>query len=387
MPDTHGRRTHTIGEPPSAGRSARHRIWLIPVAAVAIVVAVAGGVYALTGPSEPSRTAVPPTAPMARSGSSAPLADRSATATGPAALPAPPPAYPSLRPSGPPRFILTVPSSVAHFAHKGDKEASSYTPMRPVVQDAVTGKVLATIQLPAGMWSSWPKVAAAPDDRTFVIAGMPRPAAGEFQYFRVHLDEHGSPQAPTLVPGLTVPQAASTTPALSPDGRRLAYCAGAAVDVVDTVTGQRRSWPLNGRAPSHLTWSPDGRTLALIGLGLRTLDTGSATARPVDVTLPGGIGRGGQTKNALVNAAYAPDRTALIAEIGSALERVPLGGGAPAELGPGAQSGDLSVDGTGRYALYSDAGRLFRVDLRTGRRTSLPIPEDVRKSGAVASAW
>jgi hypothetical protein len=284
---------------------------------------------------------------------------------------------------------VTAPSSIAHFTHRWDKEPSSYTPTRPVVQDAVTGKVLATVPLPAGVWSSWLRVAAAPDDRTFVVAGLPRPAAGEYEYFRIHLDEHGSPDAPKLVPGLTTPEGTVTTPALSPDGRRLASCEGADVVVVDTVTGQRRSWPLNGRAPLHLAWAPDGRKLALISPGLRTLDTGSAKARPVDVALPGGIGRGGQMKNMIIDAAYAPDRTTLIAEVGSTIERVPIdGGGAPVRLAPGPQSGNLSIDGTGRYALYPDSGyRFFRVDLTTGRRTSFAIPEDVRSSGAFSFAW
>lgn len=371
------------GEPPFGDRPVRRRIWPIPVAAGAIVVAVAGGVYTLTGPSEPSQRAVPPTAGV----SSGPPTERRVAATGPAMLPAPPPAFPPLRPSGPPRFVVTAPSSIAHFTHPGDKEASSNTPTRPVVQDAVTGRVLAAISLPAGVWSSWSRVAAAPDDRTFVVAGLPRPAAGGLQYFRVHLDEHGIPGATQLVPGLTVPEVAVTTPALSPDGRRLAYCDGADVQVVDTVTGERRSWQLGGRAPFHLAWAPDGRTLALIGSGLHTLDTGSATARPVDVALPGGIGRGRQMSNMLVNAVYASDGTALIAEVGSTIERVPLDGrGTPVKLATGPRSGDFSVDGTGRYVLYPNARQLFRVDLKTGRKTSFPIPGDVRESEATF-AW
>lgn len=376
-------------ESPLGDRPVRRRVWPIPVAAGAIVVAVAGGVSMLTGPSEPSTPAVPPTAGVVRSESSGPSADQRVAATGPATLPAPPPTFPPLRPSGPPRFVVTAPSSIAHFTHPSDKEASSSTPMRPVVQDAVTGRVLATISLPASVWSSWPRVAAAPDDRTFVIAGLPRPSVGEFQYFRVHLDEHGIPGTPNLVPALTVPDGAVTTPALSPDGRRLAYCDGTDVQVVDTVTGERRSWPLYGRAPFHLAWAPDGRSLALISPGLRTLDTGSATARPVDVALPGGIGRGEQMKNMLVNAAYAPDHTALIAEVGPTIERVPLDGrGTPVKLAAGPQSGEFSVDGTGRYALYSNAGQLFRVDLKTGHRTSFPIPGILRKDGdTTTSAW
>ncbi|WP_345429260.1 hypothetical protein [Actinoallomurus vinaceus] len=144
---------------------------------------------------------------------------------------------------------MTAGDSIAHFARPTDKDAS-YTPVRPVVQDAVTGKVLYTIPLPRGVWSSWGQVAAAPDNRTFVIAGLSLPAGGEFSYFRVHLSEDRRPDT-RLIPGLTVPESAeSTTVTLSPDGRRLAYRLSTGVGVADIATGQRRTWTIkNGEAP------------------------------------------------------------------------------------------------------------------------------------------
>jgi WD40-like Beta Propeller Repeat len=365
------------------------RILTIALAAVAIVAAITGGVYALTGPSGPSQVAVPPVSGAVSGGTTAPLANQSLAPTQPAELPAPPRVFASLRPSGPPKFVVVAPSSIVHFAHRQDKEPSSYTPTHPVVQDATTGKVLATIPLPPGIWSSWLKIAAAPDDRTFVIGGLPGPTSHEVRYFRVHLDDRGRPETPTVVPGLSVPDAAATTPALSPDGRRLAFSGETSVSVIDVVTGQQRSWALSDAPPTHLAWAPDGRSLGLIHTSLRTLDTWSATARPVDVALPAGIGRGKKMDHALVNAAYTPDGKALIADVGSTIERVPLHGGSPKRLAKSSTSGTLSVDGTGRYALYPEDHhhRFLAVDLKTGHRTKLPVPDSAEKSGDVSAAW
>ncbi|GAB3961214.1 hypothetical protein GCM10029978_012810 [Actinoallomurus acanthiterrae] len=208
----------------------------------------------------------------------------------------------------------------------------------------------------------------------------------------MHLSEDGRPDTPQLIPGLTVPESSRpATPALSPDGRRLAYLLSTGVGVADIATGQRRTWTIaNGQPGWNLAWAPDGRHLALVGPGLRTLDTGSPTARPVDVALPGGIGRGGDMANSVLGAAYEADGRALIAEVGARIMRVPLGGnGRPVTLAAGNDSGGIAVDGTGRFALYVGGHRIVRVDLRTGGRASfrVPLPEDTGKGDTVESAW
>jgi hypothetical protein len=60
-----------------------------------------------------------------------------------------------------------------HDAHGPDwKSKITYTAVQPVVLDATTGRLLHTIPLPHGLWSSWQLAAAAPDNRTFVLSAV-----------------------------------------------------------------------------------------------------------------------------------------------------------------------------------------------------------------------
>ncbi|MCO6005197.1 hypothetical protein NE236_09390 [Actinoallomurus purpureus] len=302
--------------------------------------------------------------------------------------------YPGLRPSGTPKFIVAAAGPVAVFDPPSAKEPTSYTPAHAVVLDAESGRVLHTITAPPGIFSSWSAVAAAPDDRTFVIGGTTGPGAG-FAFYTVHLDDQGRPGTARKVLA-PLPTADRNSPdgeltfALSPDGRRLAYTSTASggVTVVDIVTGMGRTWADPGSWVHGLGWAKDGRRLWLrMAETLKVLDTTrpgaplAQAARPV-TTLPNAF-----------DGVVTPDDQAVIVFNGSRIERRPLSGGAARTLARLDSSADglggLTLDGSGRFALYTQGWRIHRVDLSTGRTASFPVPTGKRqgKGDAPGVAW
>lgn len=347
----------------------RNRVPWLPASFVVAVAAV------LTGCGAPStEKAVPPTQPRAATPAGQALAVQAA-----------------LRPSGPPKFIVAAAGPEAVFDPPSAKEATSYIPAHAVVLDARTGRALHTITAPPGIFSSWPAVAAAPDDRTFVIAGTTGPGAG-FAFFTVRLDDQGHPGVARKVPA-PLPAADDRAPdgglecALSPDGRRLAYTSMASrgITVVDIVTGARRTWAGSAAPVTGLQWAGDGRRLWLwTAKALTVLDTtlpGAGPARTV-ATLPDTYG-----------GVVTPDGQAVIGFNGTRLEHRPLHGGTArtiARLGSAADGlGGLTLGGDGRLALYTQRWRIHRVDLTTGRTTSFPVRTGKRqgKGDAPGVAW
>ncbi|WP_433172739.1 hypothetical protein [Actinoallomurus sp. CA-150999] len=301
---------------------------------------------------------------------------------------------PALRPSGTPKFIVAAAAPEAVFDPPSAKDATSYIPAHAVVLDAETGRVLHTIKTPPEIFSSWSVVAAAPDDRTFVIAGTTGPGAG-FAFYTVRLDDQGRPGAASKVRA-PMPAGGPHSPdgglmcALSPDGRRLAYTSMATggVVVVDIVTGVGHTWTGHGALVTGLSWAKDGRHLWLwTGATLKTLDaTGSDTelapaVRPV-ANLPDAY-----------DGVVTPDDRAVLVFTGSRLERRPLDGGAAQTLAHLRSSADglggLTLDGSGRFALYTQGWRIHRVDLTTGRTSSFRVPVGKRqgKGDAPGVAW
>lgn len=338
--------------------SLRPRAWFLLTSAVAATVALAG-----CG-DHPAVPAVPPRASVSATGAAMSV-------------------YPALRSSGPPRFIVAATGPVAVYDPPTAKNPTSYTPSRAVVLDAETGRVLHTIASPAGIFSSWPAVAAAPDDRTFVIGGLTAPGGG-FAFYTVRLDSQGRP-GPSRRIATPLPAAGpdgGLVCALSPDGRRLAYSSMATggVTVVDIVTSARRVWTGLGGRPVHgLQWAADGRRLwvSMIGPGstLRVLDTtlpASDLARTVRAGAPT-IGDG---------AVVTPDEHTVVYFDGSHLVRRPFNGGSAqtlARIQRGGGAGGLTIDGSGRHALYAENWRIHRVDLATGRTASFPVPTGQRQ--------
>ncbi|MEV6861736.1 hypothetical protein AB0M44_12130 [Streptosporangium subroseum] len=302
--------------------------------------------------------------------------------------------------TGPPRFIVIARTPIARFIPANSKTAT-FTPVRPSVQDAKTGKFLFDIPLPPGVESSWQVLAAAPDNRTFVLSGWTGPESPT-RFFRIHLDEKGRPGEPALIPGFDTD---GLTPgyvmALSPDGTRLAVSAtiiggGVNVSVVELGTGHRREW--STRQPdmvSGLAWAPNGHDLALASSrgGLRILDISRPGSELLGATR---LVKAPEGFWPLGSVAYAPDGKSLVYAVESAIERIPVDGeGAPQVLArlerPATASLTVvfSLDGTGRNLLYVEGWRSFRLDLSSGRVTSLPIlvGEHQGKGGSLRAAW
>ena len=232
--------------------------------------------------------------------------------------------------TGPPRFIVIARTPIARFIPANSKTAT-FTPVRPSVQDAKTGKFLFDIPLPPGVKSSWQVLAAAPDNRTFVLSGWTGPDS-PIRFFRIHLDEKGRPGTPVLIPEFgTDPLDLGYVIALSPDGTRLAYAfgilGGVTVSVVDLSTGHRRDW--STRQPdmvSSLAWAPNGHDLALASSrgGLRILDVSRPGSELFGATR---LVKAVEGFWPLGSVAYAPDGKTLIYAVRSAIERISVTGG------------------------------------------------------------
>ena len=225
----------------------------------------------------------------------------------------PAPASPPFRPQ--PGSVLGVPAYyVALTSPNGHPPGVPPEATTATIRATATGKVLATVAVPRP-YGNFTAVAAAADDRTFVLAAeegkvagpelRPVPAA---RFFVLHLDPASSTAAGQVrlqvLPASYIP--AGTTMeslALSADGTSLAAVIGEdfAVDklyVYHLTTGARHFWSattcarcgaagvglgLDDANPGTLSWAADGKTLAFLFLdgedenqdGVRLLNTSS----------------------------------------------------------------------------------------------------------------
>ncbi|GAA2207450.1 hypothetical protein GCM10009850_029080 [Nonomuraea monospora] len=337
--------------------------------------------------SQPSSTMLPPSSTM--------LPPEVRTTTGPAvrhpypmatSLADPTATGTPLAPTGEPRFFVSAGAPVARFP--GDSKTAVQTPVKPAVQDAETGELVAEIPLPPGVESSWHVVAAARDNRTFAIAGWTGRQDPAIVFFLVRLGEDGRPGEPVAVTQ-TDPDVLTTVHdlALSADGTRLAYATpllggGAKISVLDVATGRRRDWTtMTYSMVNGLSWAPDGRSLAYVpgGRAIAVLDlarAGTDLDRATSRTVTNAEG-----VRLIESVAHTPDGAALIYAAGHTVERVAVSGGparvlARPELPPGASlTLRFSVDGTGEHLLYVNGGRAHQVSLADGTAASVPIAE------------
>jgi hypothetical protein len=255
------------------GRSQSRTSWrriVTPLAAAAAVIAVIAASLVLTN-SDGSRSTPSHHHP----------GGRAAAAGSPAAILASIPAY-----------------YVALTGYTGQKH------LKAVVRASATSAPLAAVRVPAG-YSSFTRVSAASDDRTFVVSAQ-RQAAGrpEIAFFRLRFSPATRSAGLTLLPVTPVPGTDVSTPkpglggiALSPDGSKLAMVIDRAapltpeITVADVATGAQRTWQWHGAGWLNdfgetvypLSWAADGRTLAFQqGHGFTT--TG---ARLLDTQAPG----------------------------------------------------------------------------------------------------
>jgi hypothetical protein len=140
------------------------------------------------------------------------------------------------------------------------------------VQDVFTGRLIATV---------WPDgqrvaaVAAAGDDRTFVLAGR---KAGSVAFYELRLGPDG--QAEYARQLFAIPATAVPSFALSPDASMLAYSTASGFETVSLATGTGRWWAAGGGLAYSMSWAGD-RTLAF---------EWAPGSRVVGAALPAGIG-------------------------------------------------------------------------------------------------
>lgn len=175
--------------------------------------------------------------------------------------------------NGVPRYYVGI-SASPFFESQAAPEA--------IVGDTFTGEKLATVPAPAG-WRFLPALAAAGDDRTFVVGATPQsgdllrterlyvirltPGAAHFATLR---------ELPIPAPQLSWEYGSSL--ALSRDGGMLAVLAGATrARIYSMATGALvHTWSVTSSGSSGLpmvsllSWTSDGRRLAFSARGART---------------------------------------------------------------------------------------------------------------------
>ena len=168
---------------PAPGRRWHRRLLPVAAAAAVIAVAVAAVLVAVPRPAPPS-------------------------APGPAAVP---------------RYYLT-------FTYVADHQVHGLPVTEAVIRDSATGRITGTVKIVTDDFPAPVTVAAAPDDRSFIIGTYkPNPKGTratdyqEYRFFRLPISVDGKPGHLTGLPAYPVPMYASVEGiALSPDGTLLA---------------------------------------------------------------------------------------------------------------------------------------------------------------------
>jgi hypothetical protein len=148
-----------------------------------------------------------------------------------------------------------------------------------VVTDAFTGAKAGTDDRPPG--GKFAAVAAAGDDRTFVLAAQTRTSVS---FYEQRLEPGGRPGSPVLV--FSLPASSVPAFALSPDASQLAYATPAGIGVVSLAAGTRRSWTAAGGHVVGLSWAGDN-ALAFTWAGISAGEIRSLTVRLLATTPSG----------------------------------------------------------------------------------------------------
>ena len=231
-----------------SAKGRRTRVWL-PVLAAAVVVLAAVGAWQLASDDDLEVTTGGETSTTI--GTTAAPSPSTSTAPGTTAVTVPPTAPPS---TAAPTTVPPVAAATTIVAVTVDG--------RLVVLDAATGaelRELANLGDPRGGGAEGPgpnhvtTVGVSPDGSTAYYDSCCEPAAGLVSV----IPTDGSREPESINPGLG--------PAVSPDGRFLAYTAINAVVVRDLATGQEQVFtdPAYDESPlfGELTWSWDGTKL------------------------------------------------------------------------------------------------------------------------------
>jgi hypothetical protein len=382
---------------PAPGRRWHRR--LLPVAVAAAVIAVAVAAVLVAGP---------------KSGP--------ASAPGPAAIP---------------RYYLT-------FTDVADQQFQGLPVTEAVIRNSVTGRITGTVKIVTHDFPAPVTVAAAPDDRSFIIGTYEADPKGtqatgyqEYRFFRLPISADGKPGHLIELPAYPVPMYAFVEGiALSPDGTLLAvssmYSLGrqnglpaGKVEVINLVTGKVRIWTAafqHGHyyEPGAPSWADGDRMIAFTWQHSQSLTNDNMTmegVRLLDTDAPGDnladsrmiVSRkavSGTIQSALItpdgrdvlmatfrNVPSSGNRGTVIAQIAE----VPAAGSGPVRVlrtettrytaDTKASLDDTSqvrsLDPTGRYALIQ--GFQFGwLDLDLGRFTPLP---PYSSQGGVWGVW
>jgi hypothetical protein len=159
---------------------------------------------------------------------------------------------------------------------------SSHSQADPLqVRSSVTGRVVDTVTPPAACDPKGIRVAAAGDDRTFVVGcDTPQSKSEANGFWRLKISSRG--QASALAPlAIKTPDHATLNDlALTPDGRQLAIGmqgpggvpgGPGRIEVATLATGRVKTW--TGEAPFDLSWGNHGRELGfMLTAGLYALN-------------------------------------------------------------------------------------------------------------------
>lgn len=377
---------------------------LLPVAAAAAVIAVAVAAVLVVRPKP-----VPPAAP------------------GPAAIPG----YYLTFTIVTDKLVKYVPASAGN---------RNLPVTEAVIRDSATGQITGTVKILTDFFPAPVTVAAAPDDRSFII-GTYEGRDEEYRFFRLPISADGKPGHLTELPAYPIPTGVFVTVtgiALSPDGTLLAVSSTyrvngqnghatserAAVDVINLVTGTVRTWTAatqqgDDYEPGPPSWVDGNRMIAFT---LRALSANGHTTmegvRLLDTEASGGNLADSRTimspkavSGTIQSVLITPDgRDVLVATsrdvpsggngggtVIAQIAEVPAAGRGPVRvlrtetarytvntkgyLDDTSQV--LSLDPTGRYALVQ--GFQFGwLDLDLGRFTPLP---PYSSKAAVYGAW
>ena len=194
------------------------------------------------------------------------------------------------------------------------------------VRSSATGKVVSTVVKPAVCDDKSFRIAAAGNDRDFVVGcETPQSTTQAIAFYRLRIDTSG--RASALRPlAIRTPADALNDLALTPDGRRLAIGmqgfngAPGALEVVTLATRRVRTW--TGGSPFDLSWVGNGRELAFFGsAGLYRLNPNAAGGKLGSARLVLSRTFGSDD---VQEARLSPDGTTIIASVTSGNLSVPL---------------------------------------------------------------
>lgn len=147
------------------------------------------------------------------------------------------------------------------------------------VRDSATGRLRATVRLPAGTDPKLTQVTAAGDDQTFVLALFSLARGTRFYALRITDGGRSAGLTPLAIRPLPAREAVDSI-ALTPDGTRLAVAIQTGgrdgkIEVITLATGAVRTWTTTRGGdglPENLSWDAAGRRLAFFWSGATSAD-------------------------------------------------------------------------------------------------------------------